>query len=116
MTVCMDANRVDGGIELAELIRQIRGELSLAMWSGQHHEAPDQLKFELGEVELELEFVVQNTHKPGGKAKLLVVDVEYGHEATRTSTHRIKLAMQPRLPGQPERRPWISGAPVDGEE
>ena len=115
VTVCMDADRVDGGIEIAELIRQVRGELSLAMWSGQQNEGPDQLKFELGEVELEIEFVVQKTRKPGAKAKLFVVDLEYGQEATASSTHRIRLALQPRLPGQPEQRPWISGPPLENE-
>lgn len=112
----MNSDRNDDGIELADLISQVRSDLSAAMLSGQDAENQDLLKFELGDVELELELVAEKAHKPGVKARLFVVDIGYDHERTRKSTNRIKLKMQPRLPSQPTRRPLISGRAEEGEE
>jgi hypothetical protein len=112
----MNSDRNGDGIELTDLISQVRSDLTAAMLSGQLPENQDQLKFELGDVELELDLVVEKAHKPGVKARLFVVDVGYGHERTRKSTNRIKLKMQPRLPSQPTKRVVISGQAEEGEE
>jgi hypothetical protein len=112
----MNSDRNGDGIELADLISQVRSDLTAAMLSGQLPENQDLLKFELGDVELELELVVEKAHKPGVKARLLVVDVGYDHERIRKSTNRIKLKMQPRLPSQPIKGVVISGQAEEGEE
>lgn len=105
----------EGGVELTDLIRDVRKALTDAMHSG-GQDGDDEMKFELGPVDLELEFVVEKSHKPGVSARLFVVDVDYAHERSKTYTNRIKLNMQPRLLNQPLKRPVIHGKVVPGEK
>ena len=102
---------MDDGIELADLIWQLRHEMSRAMWAGQHTD----LRFEAGPVELELTVVIEKSHQPGVKAKLVVVDAEFAAKRSTVTTQRIKLTLQPRCTDTPDRQPWISGRPEIGE-
>jgi Trypsin-co-occurring domain 2 len=102
---------VDQGIELADLIWQLRHELSRAMWAGENTD----LRFEASKVELELTIAVERSTTPGVKAKLLVVDAELGAKRSSTSAQRICLTLQPRLAGAADRAPLIAGPTVDGE-
>ena len=103
---------MEGGIELADVIRQVRGELALAMWEGEGKD----LRFELGPVELELELAVERSVTPGAKVRLLVVEVSAGGQRASSMTHRIRLTLEPRTVDDPDRRPWVSGPAVPGEE
>ncbi|HZM76514.1 MAG TPA: trypco2 family protein [Candidatus Limnocylindrales bacterium] len=103
---------MDDGVELAEIVRQLRGELALAAWQGEHQE----LKFELGPIELEFHVVVEKSKAGGGKARVLVADVDGRRQQTSSITHRIKLTLQPRLRDEPDRSPHIAGRALDGEE
>jgi hypothetical protein len=102
---------VDGGIELADLLWQLRHELSRAMWAGERTD----LRFEVGPVELELTVAVEKSTEPGVKAKLLVVEAEMGGRRASTVTQRIHLTLHPRLADAPERSPLIAGRSEDGE-
>ncbi|WP_327010529.1 hypothetical protein OHA72_26665 [Dactylosporangium sp. NBC_01737] len=103
---------LDNGIELADVIRQVRGEFALDMWEGENKG----LWFRLGRVELELEPAVSRSTRPGVKARLMVVDVEAGHERTSMAHHRITVVPEPRMRDDPDRPPLISGPALDGEE
>lgn len=96
---------MEDGIELADLIWQLRHELSRAMWAGEHTD----LRFEPGPVELELTVAVERSTQPGVKAKLYVL--EAGIDAKRSSivTQRIHLTLHPRLAAEPSRTPLIAG-------
>lgn len=98
-------------VELAELIGQLRTELTKAMHSGEDEE----LRFEVGPVELELTVAVQRDGAAGAKVKFWVVELGADVKAAAGSTQRIKLTLDPRRAGQPDRRPTISGAESVGE-
>ncbi|WP_394615957.1 trypco2 family protein [Lentzea sp. JNUCC 0626] len=98
-------------VELAELIGQLRSELTEAMHAGENEE----LRFQLGPVELELTVAVTKEAKPGAKVKFWVV--ELGADATvgSATTQTIKLVLDPRRRGK-SGPAEISGAEVDGEK
>ncbi|MBQ1041487.1 hypothetical protein KBX03_03095 [Micromonospora sp. C72] len=81
-------------IGLAEVLCQLRAELSLAQQGGDGQ----RLRFEVTEAEVELEVAVSREGGPGGKVKIDVValgGVELGAEAKRSTaqTHRISLKL-----------------------
>lgn len=82
---------MDERISVAEVISQLRGDLALAAWQGEHKDP----KFKIGPIELELSVVIDHSRQRGGRAKLWVVDV--GADATRSSSvvHQIRLTLQP---------------------
>ncbi|MDX8145694.1 trypco2 family protein [Lentzea sp. BCCO 10_0061] len=98
-------------VELADLIGQLRSELTEAMHAGENED----LRFELGPVELELTVAVTKEAKPGAKVKFWVV--ELGTDATLSSatTQTIKLVLDPRRRGQTG-KVEISGAEVADEK
>jgi Trypsin-co-occurring domain 2 len=98
-------------VELAELIGQLRAELTKAMRSGQDEE----LRFEVGPVELELTVAVQRDGAAGAKVRFWVVELGSDAKVAAASTQRIKLTLDPRRAGDPDRRPTISGAASAGE-
>lgn len=98
-------------VELAEVIGQLRAELTEAMRAG---EGAD-LRFELGAVELELTVVVDKEVKPGAKVRFWVVELGADATASSGATQRIKLVLDPRRVGEPDRRPVIAGDEVAGE-
>jgi Trypsin-co-occurring domain 2 len=98
-------------VELSELIKQLRAELTDAMRSG---EGAD-LRFEAGPVELELTVAVDKEAKPGAKVRFWVVELGADVKAASSTTQRIKLTLNPRLTGEPGRPPLISGEEVAGE-
>ncbi|GAB3835188.1 trypco2 family protein [Dactylosporangium cerinum] len=100
-----------GGVELGDLIWQVRHELSRAMWAGEHTD----LRFEAGPVELELTVAVEKASQPGMKAKLLVVDVEFGRSNTSTTTQRIHVTLHPRRADAPDRPAMIAGGSMENE-
>ncbi|MYZ40203.1 MULTISPECIES: trypco2 family protein [unclassified Streptomyces] len=100
-------------VELAEMIGQLRAELTEAMRQGESENAD--LRFELGPVELELTISVDKEAGPGAKVRFWVVELGADAKIAQNSTQRITLTLDPRRAGEPDRRPLISGAEVDGE-
>lgn len=98
-------------VELAEVVRRLREDLAEAMAAGQDEE----LRFELGPIELELTVAVRKEARPGAKVKFWVVELGTDVTAASDSTQRIKLTLTPRMRGQPGRAPDISGDQVSGE-
>ena len=98
-------------VELAELIGQLRAELTDAMHAG----ADAELRFELGPVELELTVAIEKEAKPGAKVRFLVVELGTDTKVASTRTQRIKVTLEPRRASEPDRKPWISGTEVPGE-
>lgn len=96
-------------IELAELIGQLRSELTAAMYSG----SGEDLRFELGPVELEATVAVEKGGGGGAKVRFWVIELGGDAKATQASTQRLKLALQPRLAtGQ---QAWVAGDEAPGE-
>jgi hypothetical protein len=95
-------------VELAELIGQLRAELTAAMHAGDNAD----LRFELGPVELELTLAVDKEAKPGAKIRFWVVEMGADVKAASSTTQRIKLSLDPRRSGH---RPLISGDEELGE-
>jgi len=85
---------VMAGLELAELIARLRAELTEAMRVGENAG----LRFELGPVELELALSVGKEGGDGGKVRFWVAELDADGRASRTSTQRIKLVLDPGGP------------------
>jgi hypothetical protein len=83
-------------VELAELIGQLRSELTEAMHAG----ADEELRFELGPVELELTVAVTKEVKPGAKVKFWVVELGADSTVGSATTQKIKLTLDPRRKGE----------------
>jgi len=98
-------------VELAELIEQLRAELTVAMRAG---EGAD-LRFEIGPVELELSVAVDKEAKPGAKIKFWVVELGADVKTASHATQRMTLILDPRRAGDEDRRPLISGSEEVGE-
>lgn len=99
------------GIELAELIGQLRAELSAAMAAGEGEE----LRFELGPVELELSVKVDREAAAGGKVRFWVVDASTDGKLVSGTTQTIKLTLDPHRAGSPGVSPVIHGRSRAGE-
>jgi hypothetical protein len=84
-------------IELAELIENLRGELSKARQAGEG----EGLRFEVAKVELELTLVVSREGTGSGKVKFWVVEVGGEAKAASAATQRMKLDLTPRVAGEP---------------
>ncbi|MGD0375723.1 MAG: trypco2 family protein [Streptosporangiaceae bacterium] len=97
-------------IELAEVIRQLRGELDLARRAADGEE----LQFELGPVELEVTVGLQLEAGAGAKVRFWVVELGGDARTGSASTQRIKLTLQPTLVGAAG-RVYVSGEEVAGE-
>lgn len=98
-------------VELAELIGQLRAELTEAMHAGENED----LRFEVGPVELELTVAVTKEAKPGAKVKFWVVELGADVTAGSSTTQTIKLVLDPRRKGQPG-KVEISGGEVGNEK
>ena len=80
-------------IELGEVIGELRRELQQAMDAGEGQP----LRFELGPVELEATVAVEKGGGGGAKVRFWVIELGGDAKVSRSSTQRIKLALQPRL-------------------
>lgn len=98
-------------LALSEVIAQLRAELADAMRAGEN----EQLRFELGPVEVELTVGVDKEAKPGAKAKFWVLEMGTETRFESTSTQRIKLTLEPRHASRPGRSPLIAGAEAPNE-
>ncbi|GAA0911648.1 trypco2 family protein [Virgisporangium aurantiacum] len=102
---------MDDAVELADLIGQLRGELSRAMWAGEHGD----IRFVPGPVELELTISIEKTTGGDGRIRFWVLDGGASRSSTAMVTQRLTMTLDPRLASDPDRRPQISGRSFEGE-
>ncbi|MFF4605364.1 trypco2 family protein [Streptomyces sp. NPDC001339] len=97
-------------IELASVIRDLREELKQAITAAEDEE----LRFELGQIELEVSVALERTGHAGAKVRFWVV--ESGADATvgALSTQHIKLSLQPTL--KRSDRPLLISGPAEDHE
>ncbi|GAA0906127.1 trypco2 family protein [Pseudonocardia zijingensis] len=98
-------------LALSEVVAQLRAELTEAMSAGED----EQLRFELGPVEVELTVGVDKEAKPGAKAKFWVLELGSEARFATSSTQRIKLTLDPRHASRPGRKVTIDGAEAPRE-
>jgi len=80
-------------IELAEMIRALRQELTAALTDG----APGPVRFELGAVEVEATVVVERKGGAAGKVRFCVVEAGADGASGTSRTQRIHFTLQPKL-------------------
>jgi hypothetical protein len=80
-------------IELAEVIRQLRLELDRARGAAEGED----LRFELGPIDLEVTVGLEAVGGAEGKVRFWVVELGGDARATSTSTQRIKLTLHPTV-------------------
>ena len=97
-------------IELSEVIAELRRELSEAIATGRD----EQIRFELGPIELEATVALAREVKAGAKVRFWVVELGADSEFDRSSAQRIKVTLQPR-DGASGAAPWVSGAEMPNE-
>ncbi|WP_198668626.1 trypco2 family protein [Streptomyces triticisoli] len=98
-------------IELAELIEELRRELTAARIAAQGED----LYFEVGPVELEAAVVVERSATAGGKIRFWVVETGADGRLADSVTHRVKLTLDPRTRSGGGRAPWVGGDEAEGE-
>jgi Trypsin-co-occurring domain 2 len=102
---------VDQAVELSAVIEHLRAELSAAMQAGRDQE----LRFELGTIQVELAVVLERSAEPGGKVRFWVVEAGVDGRYATSRTQRLQLTLEPRSATDPGRRPWVAGRSEDGE-
>ncbi|RZL79668.1 MAG: hypothetical protein EOP32_18855 [Rhodococcus sp. (in: high G+C Gram-positive bacteria)] len=95
-------------MELAQVISQLREELDTARRAGQDED----LRFELGPVELELTVAVDQQAGPDAKVRFWVIELGASGKVASNATQRIKLLLDPR---DKSGRPMIAGKERPGE-
>ncbi|MFE5537570.1 trypco2 family protein [Streptomyces sp. NPDC056492] len=96
---------------MADMIAQLRSELSRAMSAGEDSD----LKFKAERVELELTVGVERTSDPGVKVRFWVFDAGVSAKRSATVTQKLTLTLQPVHADAPERMALISGDELLGE-
>lgn len=98
-------------IELASVISDLRDELERAIVAGDGEE----LRFELGPIELEVTVAVERSGDGTGKVRFWVLELGVEQRRDTTDTQRIKLSLMPRL-GAQKQNAYVSGQTGPGEE
>lgn len=100
-------------IELSDVIRELRAELTRTMAEG----TDEHLRFGLGTVDLELSVAVERDAGVDGKVKFLVVELGGTDHTTRTRTQTVRLRLEPHVLADGVRRDaTISGHALDRED
>ncbi|WP_179500075.1 trypco2 family protein [Streptomyces sp. WZ.A104] len=98
-------------VELADVITQLRSELSRAMAAGDD----DEIRFQAEKLELELTVGVERSLEPGVKVRFWVLDAQSSARAAHMTTQRITLTLQPVRGDAPDSPVLISGAELPDE-
>lgn len=93
----MDETNRTSSLGLAEAIRDLRAEITLA--TAQAQDAP--VKFALGPIELELQVALNLKGSTKGEAKWLIVSIGAEAGVERERTHKVKLTLTPQGDGNP---------------
>jgi hypothetical protein len=78
-------------IELSEMLGQLRKELSIAQSEG----ARSDLKFQIEDIEIELQIGTTKGGKGGGGIKFWVYNAEAEVNASQAKTQKLKLKLKP---------------------
>jgi hypothetical protein len=78
-------------VGLRETLEALRVELSKSILAAEG----EQIRFEVGEIELEVQFVVEQSKEGKGGLKFWVVEMGGGVTNKDTITHRIKILLKP---------------------
>ena len=78
-------------VGLRETLEALRVELSKSILASEG----EQIRFEVGEIELEVQFVVEQSKEGKGGLKFWVVEMGGGVTNKDTITHRIKIPLKP---------------------
>ncbi|MFG3286719.1 trypco2 family protein [Streptomyces sp. NPDC048111] len=97
---------MDDAVELADMIAQLRSELSRAMADGEG----EGLRFQAEKLDLELTVGVERSREPGAKVRFWVFDVHHSTRSAQTVTQRLTLTLKPVRADEPDRPALISGA------
>ncbi|MFE6864505.1 trypco2 family protein [Nocardia sp. NPDC057668] len=97
-------------IELADFIQDLRKELSQAIATGSGQD----LRFELGPIELETSVAVTREAGGGGKIRFLVVDADAQGKLGDAKTQTVRLTLNPVL-NSTGASPYVSGGEAPGE-
>jgi hypothetical protein len=95
---------------LAEVVKDLRSELYSAMAVA----GGEPLRFELGEIELELSVAVSREAGGSGKVRFWVIDLGAEAKAGSNSIQTLRLKLLP-IVDETGRAPQISGGAVPGE-
>lgn len=93
----------EDAIELSGLIRKIRSELALAQHEGEESLTTDDngnqvgLRFDVGDIELEVNVVASGKMEGGIAAKLFVLTPSVKANLDHSVTQKLKLKLKPRL-------------------
>src|SRR5258708_5750536 len=83
----------DVAVGLADAIAALRRELTIAMKAGQNQD--EDVRFQLGAVELEFQLDVKRDAEAKGGVKFWVVSLEGKGHLARDTRNRIKLSLHP---------------------
>ncbi|MFE4449604.1 trypco2 family protein [Streptomyces sp. NPDC056796] len=103
---------MNDAVELADMIVQLRQELSRAMTEGED----SGLRFKAERVELELTVGVERSVEPGVKVRFWVLDAGAAAKRSSAVTQRLTLTLQPVRADAPDRMALISGDELLGED
>jgi len=98
-------------IELADVVRDLRTELDRARAVA----GDEELRFDLGPIELEVTVGLEREGGAGAKVRFYVVELGGNAHITATSTQRIKLTLRPTIAGRPGEGVSIAGGEVPEE-
>ncbi|MEV8539647.1 trypco2 family protein [Streptomyces sp. NPDC051572] len=97
-------------IALAEAIRELRSELDQAITDADGQN----LRFEVGPIELEVTVAISKDVSAGGKVKFWVIEADGQGRAGSSTAQLIRLTLEPKLVST-GRRPEVSGQTGDQE-
>jgi NTP-dependent ternary system trypsin peptidase co-occuring protein len=103
---------VEQAVDLADMIWQLRSELTRAMWGGDGKD----LRFVADTVELELSVAVERAQQPGAKVNFWVLEANAGGKQSSVVTQKIRLVLRPVRGDDPSRPAAISGGSMAGED
>lgn len=101
-------------IELSDMIRELRQQLTVALADGEG----ETVRFELGPVEVEATVAVSREAGGDAKVRLWVVDAGANGKYAHAQTQRITVTLTPKAvpaDGSAPRTVMIAGGDVDGE-
>ncbi|MEV5278343.1 trypco2 family protein [Streptomyces sp. NPDC052811] len=104
--------QMDGAVELADMIAQLRDELGRAMAAGDG----EGLRFQAERLQLELTVGVERSREPGAKVRFWVFDVGATARSANTAMQRITLTLLPVSGDAPDRPALISGTELPDED
>ncbi|MGK7881958.1 MAG: trypco2 family protein [Crocosphaera sp.] len=86
-------------IELRQTLKALRDELALSTLFSEGEE----IRFEVGEIELEVQFVIEKTKGANGKIKFWVVEMGGGISEKNATVQKLKIPLKPVWKDNPDK-------------